>query len=266
MVESMSLDEDTALLRRLLLEAPIDILHEIMKHAAPSIPSQGKAKRELSRKGIPFTPLTHANKNTLRATCTHFRDAVDASVTSLMWIPMTGLPNDTVVSLPNVSRIDPIRIKVLLCPHLVSLRSLEFAPASLEEVDIAGCHQITSLEPLSGCRLRKLDASHTTIADLSPLCASSLTLTVLDVNNTKVITLSPLATCINLKALDCSNTSIDDLSPLKDCSSLEVLHIYSTKIRSCLPLVNCSKLKELWPDRGIQDLELLRQVLPECQM
>ncbi|MDX2067494.1 MAG: COR domain-containing protein [Haliscomenobacter sp.] len=93
--------------------------------------------------------------------------------------------------------------------------------------------------------LNSLDVSNTQVTDLSPL-ANLQNLTSLSVSNTQVTDLSPLANLQNLNTLYVYNNQISDLSPLANLQKLTSLSVYNTPLSDLSPLANLQNLTSLY--------------------
>jgi Leucine-rich repeat (LRR) protein len=84
--------------------------------------------------------------------------------------------------------------------------------------------------------LQKLDVSNTQVSNLSPLAGLSA-LQELFVYNTRVTDLSPLAGLSALQKLNFSDTQVADLSPLAGLSALQNLNFSDTQVCDLSPLI-----------------------------
>ena len=102
-----------------------------------------------------------------------------------------------------------------------------------------------------------LDLSNTEIKDLSPL-AGMTGLLKLDLEGTQVSDLSPLAGMTGLKLLDFEGTQVSDLSPLAGMTELQGLYLRDTPVSDLSPLAGMTALQELWLNRTpVSDLSPL---------
>ena len=150
----------------------------------------------------------------------------------------------------------------------------------IEEIDISGNQNISSLDPLiklAGLKvlycqgsaitsleplkdlidLQELNCSNTGITDLSPL-GGLKNLTKLDLSGTGITSLTGLSTVMDMNVLNIENTSIDDLMPLKDIPALEVIYCDNTAVDQasasrlqgtnpeCLIVYRTPELKAWW--------------------
>ena len=90
----------------------------------------------------------------------------------------------------------------------------------------------------------KLDLDNTAVSDLSPL-ASLSQLRRLDLDSTAVSDLSPLASLSRLRWLDLDNTAVSDLSPLASLSQLQRLYLNKTAVTDLSPLSSLPHLMVL---------------------
>ena len=89
-----------------------------------------------------------------------------------------------------------------------------------------------------------VDLSNTTVRDISPL-ASLPGLRNARLNDTNVDDLSPLKDLTGLQVLAVSNTRVVDLSPLTSLSDLESLSLSNTEVRDLSPLAGLAALRIL---------------------
>ena len=94
--------------------------------------------------------------------------------------------------------------------------------------------------------LKKLDLSNTNVSDLSPI--ASLTqleeLVLIDLDR-GLSNLSPLENMTNLKSLNLSGTDVADLSPLSRLKKLEILNLSGSNVSSIEPLRTVNSLRIL---------------------
>ncbi len=82
------------------------------------------------------------------------------------------------------------------------------------------------------------------ITSLEPL-TSCINLQKLYCNGSPLASLEPLSNCVNLQILDCSNNPIPTLEPLSNCVNLQILDCHYNKIKTLEPLSNCVNLQIL---------------------
>ena len=71
------------------------------------------------------------------------------------------------------------------------------------------------------------------------------TLKWLELSNTKVTDISPLANLTNLKLLILRETNVSDISPLADLTKLIALYLWETGVSDISPLRNLTKIETL---------------------
>ena len=115
----------------------------------------------------------------------------------------------------------------------------------LESLIVSGT-EVADLAPVVGLsNLLKLDLRNTKVKSLT-LLASLSVLQTLDVSNTKVADLAPLAGLVALQVLRLSGTKVRDLSPLASLSALQSLDVSSTEVTDLAPLAGLSNLQKLY--------------------
>jgi len=85
--------------------------------------------------------------------------------------------------------------------------------------------------------------------------------------NTQMSDLSPLAELKSLEVLILNDTKVSDLSPLAELENLETLWIFNTQVHDLSPLAESKNLKVLWLDSthvSEEQAEKLQQALPDC--
>lgn len=92
--------------------------------------------------------------------------------------------------------------------------------------------------------LTSLDLHDTLITDINPI-AQHPSITTLDLEGTQIRDLRPLKVLENLKALDVSNTQAQDLTPIASLQKLENLYALSLTAQDIQPLSKLSRLSNL---------------------
>jgi hypothetical protein len=102
---------------------------------------------------------------------------------------------------------------------------------------------------------------------LPPQVAELHWLTQIDITNTLIRDISPIASLLQLQVISAKNSKIQDLNPLKALAELKYISIDRTPIVSLRPLANLQKLQVLSMRRsqirnldGIQGLKSLRAI------
>ena len=84
----------------------------------------------------------------------------------------------------------------------------------------------------------------------------------LDLSETGISDISPLASFTDLQSLDLAETRVSDLSPIKNLTKLRSLNLVETLVSNISPLVNLSKLQSLsLPDTEIRNFEAVTKLL-----
>lgn len=102
------------------------------------------------------------------------------------------------------------------------------------DLDLGRQKTVSDLSFVRGMPIRNLDLGNTNVADLSPL-AECPTLRVLNVSGTRVRSLHPIAR-LKLQTLDIAETDITDLRPLQYMTTLRSLRLSTTSIANFTPL------------------------------
>jgi len=116
---------------------------------------------------------------------------------------------------------------------------------TLDTISISGNSRITTLEPLVQLsELRRINCSHTFVADLMPLRNMSK-LEYLDCSHTAVESLNPLKYSTALKTLNISHTLVREINPAANFINLESFHLSHTWVDSLEAISELTKLKDL---------------------
>ena len=105
----------------------------------------------------------------------------------------------------------------------------------LHYVNLNGSRGIKELTPLIGPHVELLDASGTSVSDLTPLKLMPK-LSSFSCAATKVTDLEPLALVKTLKGLNFSDSGVSDLKPLEKLTQLAHLELANTKVKDLRPL------------------------------
>lgn len=129
-------------------------------------------------------------------------------------------------------------------------RALRDIPAQISEV--VGLHYV--------------NLSNTQVADIAPLAAIS-GLRTLDLSASQVANLAPLAEITGLQSLSLNNTQVADIEPLAGISELRVLQLGNTRVADINPLagiaglqslsLNTTQVTDIAPLAGITGLQIL---------
>jgi hypothetical protein len=132
---------------------------------------------------------------------------------------------------------------------------------AVDSLNLSGKRQITHLRPLSELRdLKFLDISQTTIADLSPIANITL-LESLNLSNTPTAAIKFIKYSDRLRFLDISATPIEDISELINLSNLQVLKAANTSIQSFAVLNQFKQLIELdLTESGFNSIENIKDL------
>jgi hypothetical protein len=148
---------------------------------------------------------------------------------------LRGYLNDSRISVVSelAQALNPLEIVVVRT--MVQTRSA--TPAAIRA-------QITDLAPLRDLDLSSLDLADTRITDLRPL-AGLTGLQSLDLGDTQVTDLTPLAGLTGLQSLNLWNTRVKDIAPLAGLTELHSLVLWSTNVDDLAPLVGFTRLRAL---------------------
>jgi len=124
--------------------------------------------------------------------------------------------------------------------------------------------QMSDLSPiivfLKGAEIPTLDLSESRVQDISPLAHLS-SLLILDLTATLVQDISPLAHLSSLQILNLNETQVQDISPLAQLSSLHTLDLNDTQVQNISPLAHLSSLGNLdLSETHINDISPLAQL------
>jgi len=105
--------------------------------------------------------------------------------------------------------------------------------------------KINSLEPISRLvGLEVVDLRDTGVEDITPL-ASLVDLRFLFISGNLINDITPLSSLSKLELLDISENSVTDLAPIQSSQYLRVLWAYGTNITNLQPLVTLPRLKSV---------------------
>ena len=179
-------------------------------------------------------------------------------------------PDEIVVEChdPSVKSVEPL-------VALPALQAIDLEGASVRDVAVLQTlgeledlylarTPIESLASVAKLQLEMLDIGETAIEDLSPL-ASSKTLRDLRFTDTLVSDLSPLAGIETLEEIDALGSKVDDLSALASLPALRELRVSDCPVNSLEPLRELRSLERLdISGTHVSSLEPL-YALPELQ-
>lgn len=109
-----------------------------------------------------------------------------------------------------------------------AFRALEVLPPEIASLD----------------KLRRLDLDNTQISDLAPL-AGMAGMTRLSLNSTRITDLAPLAGMVGMTQLSLDSTGVTDLAPLAGMVGMTVLFFNSTGVTDLTPLAGMKRLAGL---------------------
>jgi Leucine-rich repeat (LRR) protein len=116
---------------------------------------------------------------------------------------------------------------------------------ALQRLDMSFCRNIRDIFSLAACTgLRELRLRNTGVASLAPLQSMAASLEVLDIENTQVVHLDPIAGCSRLVSLNANHTDVIDLGPLPT-TALTKLWFADTYVTSLQRLSACDGLRRL---------------------
>lgn len=157
----------------------------------------------------------------------------------------------------DIPKLDNIyMLDMRFCERIVDLSPL--AGLNIQHLTMSGCVNVTDLSPLASINsLIELNISSCdSITDLSPL-ANIRTLEILDISNTQITDLSPLAKT-PIKKLIMYRCIVSDLSPLANTNLVELNIGRCTRITDLTPLENITTLKKLYTFECNPDLNTSR--------
>lgn len=133
---------------------------------------------------------------------------------------------------------------------------------AVDSLNLSGKTHIKHLRPLSELRdLKFLDISQTTIEDLSPIANITL-LESLNLSNTPTAAIKFIKYSDRLRFLDISATQIEDISELINLSNLQVLKASKTSIQSFAVLNQFKQLQELdLTESGFNTIENIKDLV-----
>lgn len=136
-----------------------------------------------------------------------------------------------------------------------------------EKLSLRDMRQIRSLEPVQAMRnLKEINLSNSGVLDLKPL-AELTSLEYIYADSSSISDLSPLESLAKLKEITFSNTSVASLEPLRSLFNLELINADYTSIRSILPVKGLLSLKQMYcQDSEIKDTEAKEFLtrIPKC--
>lgn len=138
-------------------------------------------------------------------------------------------------------------VKLDSSPSREQLHEVSF----IRTLNLSGNHLITSLEPIEKLTtLSEIDLSNSSIKSIKPL-ANSFDLQSLNVSHTRINDLSPLSALTSLKEVDISNSAVTSIEPLVKLPELKVIKMDSTNIVNTALLSNIKRLETIYAD-GVQ--------------
>lgn len=140
--------------------------------------------------------------------------------------------------------------------------SMLYQFVTVDSLNLSGKTQIFHLRPLSELRdLRFLDISQTTIEDLSPIANITL-LEGLNLSSTPTAAIKFIKYADRLRFLDISATQIEDISELINLSNLQVFKASKTSIQSFAVLNQFKQLQELdLTESGFNSIENIKDLV-----
>ncbi|MEM6466076.1 MAG: leucine-rich repeat domain-containing protein [Pseudomonadota bacterium] len=127
----------------------------------------------------------------------------------------------------------------------VIVNSMSMGSMALD-FDTEGCRDLAEIPPEIGQleRLENLDLSNTQIADLTPIAGLS-GLTRLDLHNSQVADLAPIAGLSALTRLYLDNTQVADLISISELTALKSLYLNNTQVSDLTPISGLLNLTTL---------------------
>ena len=174
------------------------------------------------------------------------------------------LPSPQLVSIPDPSLAAAIRQKIgdsITTHTLLNLTQLDVANSRITDLTglehahsltylnlggqgTANNNRVSNFSPLARLTNLTLDLSQSSLSDVAPLAGlKSLTRLILRSNN--ISDVAPLAGLTNLTGLTLTNNNISDVSPLAGLTNLTQLWLGGNNISDMLPLANLKSLTNL---------------------
>jgi internalin A len=167
--------------------------------------------------------------------------------------PLTGLTqlkNLDFYECPRLTNLSPLSnltglqsLNLQECLGVRDLSPLSNLP-ELQRLDLRECRNLRNFPSLLSTGIQSLELLNTKIRDLSPL-ASLTGLQRLNLGNTGVRNLSPLSSLIELRSLELSGTRVTNLSPLSSFTKLQRLDLAGTRVMDLSPLSSLIELQSL---------------------
>jgi Leucine-rich repeat (LRR) protein/tRNA A-37 threonylcarbamoyl transferase component Bud32 len=146
-------------------------------------------------------------------------------------------------------------LEILGLPNRRAVSTLSpLAGLPVARIDLAGT-SVTDLAPLTGAPLAVLDLSDTPVADLAPLAGAPLV--DLRAPRSRIVDLAAMPVS-RLEILDLSQTAVADLAPLARARALRKLLLRKTAVRNLAPLAGLPVAELDLSQSGISDLADLR--------
>jgi hypothetical protein len=114
-----------------------------------------------------------------------------------------------------------------------------------KSLTLRNAQKIDTLSLSNFSKLTRLDLNGSSIPDPPPLPRLGLKLTQLGLANTKIQSLKFASALTNLTLVDISNTAVTDLNPLANCKSLRTLEAGGCRLESLRVLKEMPSLRNL---------------------
>lgn len=135
-----------------------------------------------------------------------------------------------------------------------TVRSVEFRYGCLE--NLSGLEELT--------RITHLDLCNSRVVALGPM-ARLQNLQVLKLSNTRVTDVSPLSNLNELVLLKIDGTRVSDISSLARLRNLKILNLRDSQVVDVSPLKNLKALEILVMPANAVGVEILKKELPGCE-
>lgn len=99
-----------------------------------------------------------------------------------------------------------------------------------------------------------IDLNNTQVTDIKPI-AQCQNLQTLRLSNTQVTNIAPLTQCRNLQTLNLANTQVTDITPIGQCRSLQSLYLDKTRVTDIMPIHELAELAEAASEHSFRGLE-----------
>jgi internalin A len=185
-----------------------------------------------------------------------------AGLSELMSISLRGLP---VTDISPLAGLASLRVFISYDLPVSDFGSLTRLPLQILSLEGSPVRDLTRLPGLGENSLQSLDLSETEVSDLAPL-AGLTGLRSLSLMGTAVTDLRPIAGLKSLESLNLMDMELTDVKPLAGLKSLKVLNLMGTPIPDLGPLEGLQSLEVLHVEAAQNVVDRLKKALPACQI